>query len=301
MKILLIGASGYLGSAILDNLTKNGHQVAALVRNPRPLPEGVEARTADLAHPDTLGPAVTPDIDGVVHAGAPLGNWDLEDRAVTRLLDGLADADKPFIYLSGIWVLGASEPEQSSPHVLDESSPVRPIALVSGRERLEHRVLHTGRARGIVIRPGIVHGRGGGIPGLMTSWPEERGHGVFVSTGGNSTWPVVHVDDLAALVHLALLNGGAGQILHGVAEPAVPVPEVAAAADLAAGGIGQAKSWPFFEAAKALTKPFAEALALSQRAAAPAADALGWKPLQPGIVSDLRHGSYPRATQPEGV
>ncbi|HYP43582.1 MAG TPA: NAD-dependent epimerase/dehydratase family protein [Propionibacteriaceae bacterium] len=295
MLVLLVGASGYLGSAIADNLRQHGHQVVSMVRSPRRPSVDGQLAIADLSDPAAAAAVTTADVGAVVHAGAPVGDWGLESRSVAAMLAALDEVDKPFVYISGLWVLGSSRsPGVLLPRVLDETAETRPLAVVAGRETLEQTVLTTRSARGIVVRPGVVHGRGGGIPAMMTRWARERGHGSYIGQGRGSglTWPMVHVDDLADLVLLALTSAATGAVLHAVAEPAVPVTDIAAAADVAVGQPGRARVWPVAAAAAALGAPLAEALATSQQATAPASAALGWRPIREGVVRDLTSGSY---------
>ena len=289
MKVLLIGATGYIGGVLLEHLRSAGHEVEALLRGPRPLPPGVGVRHGDLGRPETMSADLVDGVDAVVHAGAPVGDWDAELASVRPLLAGLRSFRGSFLYLSGTWVLG---PSRAGGEVLDEFSPARPIELVAGRERMEELVLGTCACRGAVVRPGLVHGRGGGIPGLLVQWARQAGVGRYVAAGDPPTWPMVHVDDLAALVGRVLLSARGGHLLHAVAEPAVPVVEVAAAADVAAGGAGRAEPWPAAEAAGVLGRPFADALAASQRVRGLEAPAFGWRPSELGVLDDLRDGSY---------
>ena len=195
MKILVIGANGYLGSAITTALARAGHEVVRTGRTGNGEEGDAMFRVLDLTDPASLISATTTDIDAVVHAGAPLGDWAADRAAVSALLSQLRGRERRLVYVSGAWVLG---PSTSSP--LDEQSPPRPISLVHGRESVEEAVL-TSRACGIVIRPGIVHGHGGGIPSLMTGWAAEAGHGRYVAESSDApTWAAVHVEDLADLV-----------------------------------------------------------------------------------------------------
>ncbi|HEX8510432.1 MAG TPA: NAD-dependent epimerase/dehydratase family protein [Propionibacteriaceae bacterium] len=294
MKVLLVGASGYIGSVVLEHLLKDGHEVVALVRTTRSLPFRVEQRVADLSRPESMLPVLAADVDAVVHAGAPIGDWDVEIASVHSLLRGLRGGRRTFVYLSGTWVLGPSPSAGAVAPVLDEFSPVRPIELVKGRERLEETVTDAQGCRGVVIRPGLVHGRGGGIPGLLVDWARQHGVGRFVATERPTSWPMVHVDDVAALVSRVLVDDAGGQLIHAVAEPGVAVQHIAAAADVAAGGPGRTEPWPLAEAGHALGVAFAEALATSQHVRGLEAPSLGWHPTRPGVVEDLRRGSYQR-------
>jgi nucleoside-diphosphate-sugar epimerase len=283
MKVLVIGGTGYIGAAVVRQLGVAGHLPVVLVRDPSRAPEAVESRVGDLTDPAALRAAITPDIDVVVHAATPSGDWASDLEAIDTLVAALTG--RALVYLSGVWVLGRTvEPA-------DESAPTRPIDIVARRPEAEERVLTAGGVRGVVIRPGIVHGAGGGIPGMMVDWARRAGVGRHVGEAG-VRWPMVHLDDLADLVVLAVERAEAGSVLHGVAEPAVPVKELAAAADVAAGGAGGAEEWPEDEAATDLGAPFAQALALDQEVVAVAATHLGWAPSRADAVTDLRSGSY---------
>lgn len=286
MKTLVIGGTGYIGQAVVRTLRAAGHSPVVLVRDALTALDAVETRLGDLRDPASLRAAVTDDIDAVVHAATPTGDWDVDRAAIEHLTAALSS--RPLVYLSGVWVLGRA------PEAVDESAPVDPIEIVRGRVRLEETVRRAGTARGVVVRPGIVHGAGGGIPAMMVGWARDAAAGRYV---GEPTvrWPMVHVDDLADLVLLALDHAEAGAVLHAVAEPAVPVKELAAAADVAAGGTGRAEAWPEADAASQLGAPFATALALEQEVTAPASRALGWRPSRPEAVVDLRDGSYAAA------
>lgn len=287
MKVLVVGGTGYVGSAVVRRLRAAGHTPVVLVRNALDAPGGVETRVGDLRDAASLRVAVADDLDAVVHAATPTGDWEADRVALETLAGALAG--RTLLYVSGVWVLGrAVEP-------VDESAPARPIRIVEGRAALEATVRSASDVRGIVVRPGIVHGAGGGIPAMMLDWARAAGAGRYVGEDG-VRWPMVHVDDLADLTVLALEHAEPGAVLHGVAEAGVQVEELAAAADAAAGGAGHVEPWPEAEAAAQLGSEFAEALALHQEVTAPAARELGWTPTRPDAVTDLREGSYAART-----
>lgn len=288
MKVLVIGGTGYVGSSVVRRLRAAGHVPIALVLDALDAPAGVETRVGDLRDPASLRGAVAHDVDAVVHAATPVGDWDADRVALETLAGALAG--RTLLYISGVWVLGHTV------QAVDESAVTRPIRLVEGRAALEETVRNARDVRGIVVRPGIVHGAGGGIPAMMVDWARAHGTGRFVGEQG-VRWPMVHLDDLAELVVLALERAEAGAVLHGVAETAVSVEELAAAADIAAGGIGEAGPWPEADAAAQLGPEFAQALALHQEVAAPASRELGWVPNRPDAVIDLREGSYVMRTE----
>src|SRR5678815_2242677 len=119
MRIFLTGASGYVGSAVLDALLRAGHEVDALVRTPGKVEEvsarAVRPLVGDLFKPATYA-AAAEEADGIIHtAFDPSKSGPKVDRiAIDALLAAAgrrADAGKPapFIYTSGVWVLGSTE------------------------------------------------------------------------------------------------------------------------------------------------------------------------------------------------
>ena len=127
---------------------------------------------------------------------------------------------------------------------------------------------------------------------MMLGWAKENAVGTFVGSDVDITWPVVHVEDLAKLIVSALESSDARGIFHAIADPALPVHDLAVAADLAAGGLGRAKLWEVAEAAVVLGEGFAEALALNQVAYSTRSGELDWVPTQSTIIEDVRSSSY---------
>jgi nucleoside-diphosphate-sugar epimerase len=282
LKIFLTGATGYIGGAIADALNKAGHAVTGLARSDdatRKLrAKGVAPFLGDLKSPVALAKAAAAS-DGVIHAGTT-NDGRIDQEAIQAMLDALRGSRKPFIYTSGIWVLG-----DTGGRIADESWPVNPAALVAWRPAVERLVLSSGS---VVIRPGIVYGRGGGIAADFVRSARDTGAARFVGTGENH-WPVVHVEDLADLYLLALAVSG-GALFHATDGSVFRVREIAAAAS----ADGQTEAWPLEEARTTLGA-YADALALDQLVSSDKARAmLGWKPRGASILDDLRHGSYAR-------
>ncbi|UQW99276.1 SgcJ/EcaC family oxidoreductase [Streptomyces sp. RerS4] len=292
MKVLLTGATGYIGSAVTDHLTAAGHQVVALTRSAEPQPgRSWHAQVVgDTADPASLAGAVTSEIEAVIHLAPPSGDADVDTGVIEALAAPLRGTGRPFVYTSGIWVLGATGEAQE----VTEETPTNPIGIVGYRPQIERQVLAEAAegVRAVVIRPGIAYGRGGGIPALLVE--RARGQRAPEYYGKEDVrWPMVHVDDLAELFVAAVERAEAGTVWHGVGESAVPVRDVARAAGRAAGVLAAPHAVSVEQAAEVFGPQFADALALDQSISGAAArTALGWRPGRPGAVAELVSGSY---------
>jgi nucleoside-diphosphate-sugar epimerase len=270
MRVGLTGGTGYIGKAVAEALAAAGHEVLALAHRP-----GAEADfrnrgwtpvPGDLRNPESLQ-ELARKADAVIHAAMVDGDDGpaVDTAAVRAMLRALEDSRKPFIYTSGVWLLGPGESDEGT-------DPTRPLSQVEWRVPLEREVLEYGGrdVRSMVLRPGIVWGEGGGIPGML-----GRGE-VPVVGDGSQTWPMVHVEDLADL-YVRALSVPTGTILHGIHDT-VPVARVADVARREAGRT-EALIHLTLEEARAALGPFADALALDQRVSARSTlDRTKWAP-----------------------
>ena len=291
LAVLLIGATGYIGRVVAESLHAHGHRVIALLRPGAAsvgLPPDSVVRRGDLADPASLGAAITDNVDAVVNLATPSGSEDVDSAATTAILGSLRGTGRAYLYTSGVWVLGPTGDD-----TLDETADTHPIELVAYRPRIEQQVLEAAAfgVRSAVLRPGIVHGRGGGIPALLVQLAEE--HGAVRLLGEPPVhWPMVHVGDLADLFIRALGHAQAGAVLHGVAEQAVDAWALSKAAGAVA-GVTRERTWPLAEARLTLGAGFADALACDQSVSADHTKrALGWSPEHLGGIEDLTAGSY---------
>ena len=87
MRVLVLGATGYIGSAIARRLSSGGATVVAVSRRPIRVSEDVhEVRFGDLEDVRTMAHVVTDDIDAVIHAATPTGDWERDRAAVEDFL-----------------------------------------------------------------------------------------------------------------------------------------------------------------------------------------------------------------------
>jgi nucleoside-diphosphate-sugar epimerase len=241
MIVFVTGATGYIGTAVVQALRGAGHEVRGLARSP------AAAEKLEFA--------------GVEAVEGALTELTVLARAMLNAVEGTG---KPFIYTSGVWVLG-----NTGDVVADEDAPLDPSPLVGWRAEVEGTM------------------RDAAAWGTFVSSARRKGVVRYVGDG-TQRWPFVHVDDLADLYVLAL-DAPAGTLLNAAAGLSLPVREVAEAAAQANGATVEA--WPLDEAREVLGV-YADALALDQQVAAERAAGLGWNPSRPSVLDELRTGSY---------
>ena len=288
MSILLTGATGYIGSAVLPRLLDEGHAVTALVRDETKAQAvrdtGAAAVVGD-ATDSALVARLARESEGVIHLGSAR---DVDPTFVASVLEGLAGSGKPFIHTGGIWTYGSNAD-------IIEDSPAAPPALTAWRGANEAVVLGAQGVRGSVVVPSIVYGHGKGLARVIVDAPRGSGVAPALQLIGDGTqhWATVHVDDVAALYVLALENGGAGEVYlaAGGANPTVrELGELAARAADIAGGV---EAQTVEQTSERLGAGLAEALLLDQQARGTKARIdLGWEPNGPTLADEIATGSY---------
>ena len=291
MKIVLTGATGFIGSHVLADLCKHGHEVTALVRDDAQA-DIVAARGATPAVVDLYDqPAVARllgNAGGAIHTASPgdATSANLDSAVVDAVIDAFGGTGKPYLQVSGLWIYGANSS-------ITEESPVSAPPLVSWKEPIERRVLGATDMRGIVIVSSVAYGDGGGgIPGLLLGSPvDDAGRLIMLGTG-QQHWSTVHVADLADFFRRALEDESArGRYVigSGVNPTVAELTEAAAVAADALGAVPGSGE----EARARLGDYFAEVLLLDQGTdAARARTELGWYPSHPSLSDEFRHGSY---------
>ncbi|MYX38790.1 MULTISPECIES: NAD-dependent epimerase/dehydratase family protein [unclassified Streptomyces] len=285
MKVFLTGGSGYIGRATIEALVRRGIQVVALARS-----EESARVVRDLGAAPVQGGLTDTDVlraaaraaDGVIHMGQHYGPDTAEvDRAASEALQDGAGA-RPYVHTGGVWVYGDTD------GVADEDAPLSPPRITAWRLENEKRVLAragTGE-RPVVIMPGLVHGRSGGLVETFYAAPgRETGSVPCVGDGANH-WSTVHVDDVAELYVLAL-NAAPGSVYAGVGDLYPTQAEIAHAVSRAIGRPGAVRHLTKAEAEERMG-PIAEAFALDQRlTGARARRELGWRPTRSDLPADL--------------
>jgi len=291
MKVALTGATGFIGSHVLTELQKHGHEVTALVRDDAQADivasRGATPTVADLYDRTAVASLFT-GADGAIHTASPgdATSADLDSAVADAAIDAFAGTGQPYLQISGLWTYGANTS-------ITEESAFNTPSLVSWKVPIERRVLDATEMRGVVIVSSVAYGDGGGgIPGLLLGSPrDDAGRLVMLGTG-QQHWSTVHAADLADFFRRVLEDDSArgryviGNGLH---------PTVAELTDAAAVAVGAPGAVPGSddEARARLGDYFAEVLLLDQGTDAARARAeLGWHPSHPSLIDEFRHGSY---------
>ena len=291
MQIFLTGATGYIGSAVLDAMLKGGHQVVALARDPEKAEalqsRGATAIVGELGLPKTYVNAVKK-ADAVIHTArdsSPRG-VELDKQAIETMLQALRDGyivdrkPRTFIYTSGVWVLG------NTAKAAEEDAPLDPAPNVTWRPAHEDIVLSAfgDGLRTVVVRPGIVYGGGRGI---VADLIKDALNGLVRVVGpGKNRWPLVYAHDLGVLYLKILEAPMAAGIFHANDEADERVNDIVEAIAAQVPQRPDIRNVPIAEARKKLGA-YADALALDQKVRSPKARALGWAPTLPGVANSV--------------
>jgi nucleoside-diphosphate-sugar epimerase len=288
MRVFVTGATGFVGSAVVEELLGAGHSVLGLARSEAGAKAvaaaGAEVQRGTLEDLDGLSRGAA-ETDGVIHTAFIHDFVDLpaagetDRRAIEALGAPLVGTGRPLVVASGLFGAEDEPPDPNSGVTHRHASEAATMAL-AGRGV---------RAMLVRLSPSV-HGVGdhGFVPRLIAI-AREKGVSAYIGDGANR-WPAVHRLDAARLFRLGLEKGTAGARYHGVGDEGVPIRDIAAV-------IGKRLGLPVVpisrEAAAGHFGFLAHFLAgdLPSTSAKTQA-ALDWQPTHPGLIADLDQPHY---------
>ena len=296
MRIFVTGAPGFIGSALVPDLIKAGHQVLGLTRSEAGA-EKLRAAGAEVLHGNiedlnSLRKGAA-DSDGVIHLAF---NHDFsqfeknaadERKAIAALGEVLLGSDRPFVVTSGTAMAANVDGKPSTEDGATASWNPR-----AGLETTVKEFSERGVKTSIVRLAQIHNTHKQGLVPYITAVAREKRVSAYIGEGSNR-WPAAHVCDTARLYRLAFEKAEPGAIYHAVDEEGVSMKAIAEA-------LGRGLKVPVVSIKPAETEAHFGWLARFAGHDMPSSSAitqqkLNWKPTGAGLIADLDGMDYTQA------
>lgn len=288
MRVLVLGATGHIGSAIADELIANDHEVVALARSDASVAKLANKSLCvirgDLRAPDQWC-GIVHEIDAVIHAAATFSEdmGEVDRHLVGALIAHAKSADTKirFIYTGGCWLYG-----KTGDRVANEASSFNPLPAFKWMIENSREVSAVPCFDTMIIHPAMTYDREGGA---ISRWLKSASEiGTLEVWGSLETrWPVVHREDLAHAYRLVLESGEAGQSYCASAQAGVRVGDMASAINRRF----NLKTCPqVLTIEQVITTHGKDALGPTldqQMSGKKIIENLGWKPKYPDILSEI--------------
>src|SRR5690349_15664821 len=292
MKVIVTGASGFVGRATCAELARRGHEVVALVRRPGSEPPGTRPVIGDLTDASSLQENVSAEgADAVVHLAAEIASqrdarkvWEVNAEGTRRLLEACApeaaDGGHRFVLASTV-VTGDAHGQLLEP---DKPLPVE-TPYGESKRKAEKLVRESG-LRAVVVRPSHVYGPGGWYADEFVKRLRQPGRFAVIGPGDN-WWDVVRVEDVATALADAAERAPAGAVYHVADDEPIKFYDFVALTAKAL-GVGPPRRIPVWLASLAAGRNAVRAAVRSARSSnARIKEELGWRPEYPSAAEGV--------------
>lgn len=183
-KVVVTGASGYIGQHLLRLLTRKGYRVIALVREPAKfLKQRVEVNHYDLHSPDKLSAKVFDDTAAVIHAAVNVNDPSLSEQMEIKAAEELVKQARRAGVQRLVFISSRAAKSGGLSRYARVKWAIEQVFMGAG---------------GTVIRPGLVYGGGTsdnrGMFALLDKWAKTT---PFLPAFLPRLWvQPIHVDDL---------------------------------------------------------------------------------------------------------
>lgn len=293
MRIFVTGAPGFIGSALIPELIRAGHQVLGLTRSEAGAEKlragGAEVLHGNIENLDSLREGAT-QTDGVIHLAFNHDfsqfqkNCENDCKAIEAMGEVLLGSNRPFIVTSGTAMAANVDGKPST-----EESPTASWNPRAASGAVVKELTARGVNISVVRLPQVHDTRKQGLVPYVHAVAREKRVSAYIGDGGNR-WPAAHVSDVARLYRLAFEKAERGAIYHAVDEEGVSMKTIAEA-------LGRGLKVPivsikpeeaeahFGWLARFVGHDMPSSSALTQRK-------LNWKPTGPGLIADLDGMDY---------
>jgi nucleoside-diphosphate-sugar epimerase len=216
VRVFVTGASGFVGQPACRELLRRGHEVHALVRRRGSEPEGTIPIAGDLSDRSALRRGIAGcDAEAVLHLAAETAATK-DQAAIARanivgtrnVLGACADVGAARFVFASTVVTG-----EAGGAILTEESEL-PVQTGYGLSKQEgERLVLASELPYAIVRPSHVYGPGGWYAHEVVRRLRGRGRLAVVGKGDN-WWDVLHVDDLASALALAVEHTAPARVFH---------------------------------------------------------------------------------------
>ncbi|MDQ0322349.1 nucleoside-diphosphate-sugar epimerase [Pararhizobium capsulatum DSM 1112] len=294
MRIFVTGATGFIGSAVISELLKAGHQVIGMARSDaaaRTLEAaGAEVNRGTLEEPDSVR-TVAENADAVIHTAFDhnfsrfVENCEKDRRVIGAMGEALKGSNRPLVITSGT---GLGNAKLGQPALEDVTNFDHPNPRVAS-EQAGNELLDAGVNVSVMRLPQVHNTVKQGLISPLIDIARAKGISAYVDDGSNR-FPAGHLNDVALLYRLAMERGEPGARYNAVGEEGVTSREIA-------GAVGRGLKMPVASISRQQAADHFGWMSMFAGLDFPASSAktrriLAWNPTGPGLIADLDDMDY---------